>query len=439
MPPRDTYRTVSTTPKPVVPEPGTPAVLSAAQPPLRYIARQPILNREQGTYGYELLARCGPENLFRCIDPDAATYQTIDFSLLATASSLTAGLPAFINCTRNILLLDAITLLPRDRVIVEVLEDVPADPETMAACARLHRAGYRIALDDYLVDGPAAPMLAYADIVKVDFLATNVAQQARIAGEMRRRGIRLLAEKVEQREQFDLACRLGYELFQGYFFCTPQMVTMQDIPFSKLAHIQVLNTAYQDHYDVDELERAILREPALCYRLLRYLNSAAFGLFPIRSIRHALSLLGQLEIRKWVSIVVAIGISSDRPSELIASTLTRARTCEALAPACQGDPSEAFMTGIMSLMDAILDRPMDSLLTQLPLTKGCKAALRGEDTTMGKLLQLAVACERGVWTNVSELAVQLKLDEERVWDCFSSARRWSIEILKEPKEERKPI
>jgi EAL and modified HD-GYP domain-containing signal transduction protein len=309
----------------------------------------------------------------------------------------------------------------------------------MAACARLHRAGYRIALDDYLVDGPAAPMLAYADIVKVDFLATNVAQQARIAGEMRRRGIRLLAEKVEQREQFDLACRLGYELFQGYFFCTPQMVTMQDIPFSKLAHIQVLNTAYQDHYDVDELERAILREPALCYRLLRYLNSAAFGLFPIRSIRHALSLLGQLEIRKWVSIVVAIGISSDRPSELIASTLTRARTCEVLAPACQSDASEAFMTGIMSLMDAILDRPMDSLLTQLPLTKGCKAALRGEDTTMGKLLQLVVACERGVWTNVSELAVQLKLDEERVWDAFSAARRWSIEILKEPKEERKPI
>ncbi len=419
-----------------MPEPGTPAVLRGTAPALRYIARQPILNREQRTYGYELLSRSGPENLFRCTDPDAATIRTIDFSLLTSASSLTAGLPAFINCTRNILLQDAITLLPRDRVIVEVLEDVPADAETMAACARLHRAGYRIALDDYLIDGPAAPLLAYTDIVKVDFLATNVAQQARIAGEMRRRGIRLLAEKVELREQFELACRLGYELFQGYFFCMPQMVTMQDIPVSKLAHIQVLNSAYQEMYDVEELEQVILREPALCYRLLRYLNSAAFGLFPIRSIRHALSLLGQREIRKWVSIVVAIGVSSDRPSELIASTLARARSCEELAPSCQADASEAFMTGIMSLMDAILDRPMDALLTQLPLTKECKAALHGDATPLGKLLQLTVACERGHWTAVSRLAAELKLDEERAWDAFAAARRWSNEILKEPKEQK---
>jgi EAL and modified HD-GYP domain-containing signal transduction protein len=253
---------------------------------------------------------------------------------------------------------------------------------------------------------------------------------------MRRRGIRLLAEKVELREQFELACRLGYELFQGYFFCTPQMVTMQDIPVSKLAHIQVLNTAYQEFYDVEQLEQVILREPALCYRLLRYLNSAAFGLFPIRSIRHALSLLGQREIRKWVSIVVAIGVSSDRPSELIASTLARARTCEALAPECQADSSEAFMTGIMSLMDAILDRPMEGLLTQLPLTKECKAALRGDATPLGRLLQLTVACERGLWAEVSQLAAQLKLDEERVWDAFAAARRWSNEILKEPKESK---
>jgi EAL and modified HD-GYP domain-containing signal transduction protein len=422
-----------------MPEPGAPAAFSGTAPALRYIARQPILNREQRTYGYELLSRSGPENLFRCTDPDAATIRTIDFSLLASASSLTAGLPAFINCTRNILLQDAITLLPRDRVIVEVLEDVPADPETMAACARLHRAGYRIALDDYLIDGPAAPMLAFADIVKVDFLATNVAQQARIAGEMRRRGIRLLAEKVELREQFELACRLGYELFQGYFFCTPQMVTMQEIPVSKLAHIQVLNAAYQEFYDVEELEQAILREPALCYRLLRYLNSAAFGLFPIRSIRHALSLLGQREIRKWVSIVVAIGVSSDRPSELIASTLARARTCEALAQDCRADASEAFMTGIMSLMDAILDRPMEALLTQLPLTKECKSALRGDASPLGRLLQLTVACERGLWAEVSRLATELKLNEERVWDSFVAARRWSNEILKEPKEPKTPI
>ena len=130
---------------------------------------------------------------------------------------------------------------------------------------------------------------------------------------MRRRGIRLLAEKIETREQFQFALRLGYHYFQGYFFCKPQSLTLQDIPCSKLAYVQVLSIANREFYDVKKLEKAVLREPSLCYRLLRYLNSAAFGLFPIRSIRHALSLLGQREIRKWVSIVVAIAISGDRP------------------------------------------------------------------------------------------------------------------------------
>ncbi len=210
--------------------------------------------------------------------------------------------------------------------MVEVLEDVLADEEILAACDRLRRAGYLIALDDYVPTPDTMRLLPFADMVKVDFLATDAARQAGIAADMRRRGIRLLAEKVETREQFQFALRLGYHYFQGYFFCKPQTLTMQDIPCSKLSYIQVLSIANREFYDVDELEQAILREPSLCYRLLRYLNSAAFGLFPVRSIRHALSLLGQREIRKWVSIVVAISIAGDRPGELISSALTRARS-----------------------------------------------------------------------------------------------------------------
>ncbi len=248
--------------------------------------------------------------------------------------ALTGPQPAFINCTRNVLLRDVITLLPRDRVVIEVLEDVPADEEVLAACDRLRRAGYSIVLDDYVPSSDNARLLLFADMVKVDFLATDAARQAAIAAEMRRRGIRLVAEKIETREQFQFALRLGYHYFQGYFFCKPQSLTMHDIPCSKLSYVQVLSIANRDLYEVGELERAILREPSLCYRLLRYLNSAAFGLFPVRSIRHALSLLGQREIRKWVSIVVVISISSDRPCELISSALSRARTCEALAAAC---------------------------------------------------------------------------------------------------------
>jgi EAL and modified HD-GYP domain-containing signal transduction protein len=413
------------------PRPPQPLIGAESGTCLRYIARQPILNRDQDTYGYELLFRSGPENFFNCDDPDLASYQTIDLSLFSGSTTLTGAHPAFINCTRNILLRDVITLLPRDRVVIEVLEDVTADDEVIAACDRLRRAGYLIALDDYVPTPDTMRLLPLADIVKVDFLATDAARQAGIAADMRRRGIRLLAEKIETREQFDFALRLGYHYFQGYFFCKPQSLKMQDIPCSKLCYLHVLSIANREAYDVNELEQAVLREPSLCYRLLRYLNSAAFGLFPIRSIRHALSLLGQREIQKWVSIVVAIAISGDRPSELISSALTRARACEALATATGDDCSGAFMVGIMSLMDAILDCPMEAVIARLPLTEQCKDALRGRGNSLGKLLRLSICCERGEWEEISAISDERRLSEDTVWENYREACRWSAEVLKE--------
>jgi len=398
---------------------------------LRYIARQPILDREQNTYGYELLFRSGPENFFCCNDADNATCNTIDFSLLFGSSALTGRHPGFINCTRNILLDDVITLLPRDRIVIEVLENVVADEQTIAACDRLRRAGYVIALDDYVPTPDTLRLLPFADMVKVDFLATDSARQAAIAADMRRRGIKLLAEKVETSDHFQFALRLGYHYFQGYFFCKPQTITMVDIPCSKLTYINVLNIASRDVYEVEELERAVLQEPSLCYRLLRYLNSAAFGLFPVRSIRHALSLLGRREIRKWVSIVVAISVSYDRPAELILSALSRARTCETLASLTGEDTSGAFMVGLMSLMDAILDRPMEMLISQLPLATECKDALRGSRSGLGRLLHLAVCCERSAWNEISTMAAASTMSEEAIWDAHREACLWSNEIIQQ--------
>lgn len=197
---------------------------------MRYLARQPILDRKQNIHGYELLFRSGPEQLFRCDDPDAAADHTIDFSLLYGSSALTNGHTAFVNCTRNILLRDIITILPRDQVVIEVQEDVVANQEILAACERLHRAGYWIALDDYVPTPNTQRLLPFADIVKVDFLATDTACRAAIAADMRSRGICLLAEKVETRDHFDFAQHLGYRYFQGSFLGKPENLTTQDIP-----------------------------------------------------------------------------------------------------------------------------------------------------------------------------------------------------------------
>lgn len=411
--------------------PPPPPIISQSESCTRYIARQPILNREQKTHGYELLFRSGMENFFHAKDPDVATCTTIDLSLLFGSAALTFGHLAFINCTRNVLLHDIITLLPRDRVVIEVLENVLADEQTLAACDRLRRAGYLIALDDYVPNSNTIRLLPFADMVKVDFLATDSASQASIATDMRRRGIRLVAEKVETREQFEYAQLLGYHYFQGYFFCKPQTLTMQDIPCSKLASVHVLSVANREHFDVDDLEQAILREPSLCYRLLRYLNSAAFGLFPVRSVRHALSLLGQREIRKWVSIVVAISIGCDHPSELIYSALVRARSCESLAALCGEDSSSAFMVGILSLMDALLDRPMEMLLSQLPLSDESREALLGGAGPLGRLLQLAICCERGAWNELSSTAREQDYSEDEIFQAHREACAWSREILQQ--------
>ena len=402
---------------------------------MRYLARQPILDRDQNTHGYELLFRSSTENIFCGDEPDAASYHALDFSLHFGPPALTGGHFAFINCTRNNLLQDVITRLPRDRVVIEVLEDVPADQETLAACDRLQRAGYRIALDDYVPTPNTVRLLPYADLVKVDFMVTDAALQAAIAADMRRRGIRLLAEKVESREQFHLAQHLGYHYFQGYFFCRPETVTMQDIPCSKRAYVEVLRMAHRDSFDVDQLEHAILREPSLCYRMLRYLNSASLGALPIRSIRHALRLLGPREIRKGVSIAVALSLSGDRPEELIYSALVRARCCEGLASLCGEESGGAFLAGILSLMDAMLDRPMEFVIAQLGLTSDCKDALRGGASALGKLLRLAIGCERGAWEEIAVFASGSGIAETAILDIHREACRWSHQILQEDRRQ----
>lgn len=401
----------------------------------RYIARQPILNREQGTHGYELLFRSGPESFFRCDDPDADGCQAIDFSMLFGSSAVTGGQFTFVNCTRSILLRGVMTVLPRDRVVIEVPEDVLVDQKTIGACDRLHHAGYQIALDDYVPTPDTLRLIPFADIVKVDFQATDAALQAAIAADMRRRGIILLAQNVETREQFHFAQYLGFHYFQGYFFCWPESLAMQDVSCSTLAYLEVLSIAYRDFVDVDMLVQAILREPFLCNRLLRYLYSAAFGLFPIRSIRNALLLMDQSAIRKWISIAVAISLSSDRPEELIYCALVRARCCEVLAGLCGEDSGRALIVGIMSLMDAMIDRSREVVISHLPLAPDCGDALGGGANTLGNVLQVAIGCERGTWAVISRFASERGIPEEAILNVHSEACRWASVILQESRKQ----
>lgn len=406
--------------------------------PVRFIARQPILDTKQQIFGYELLFRAGADATFSDADSEMATRSTLDLSLLLGAEALTEGLPAFINCTRESLCSGIVNTLPKELVVLEVLEDVPADEETVRECQRLKKAGYRLALDDIVSTTDRLELLELADVVKVDFLLTDAKQQKALAQRFGRRGVQMLAEKVETHEQFRAALKMGYTLFQGYFFCRPVTMSAKDLPSTHMGYLEILRKVYEPELDYQALERAIREEPSLCYRLLRYLNSAAFGTYQVHSIVHALNLLGRDELRKWVSLVAAISLAGPQSAELIRMALMRARFCEQLAIQRGWAPTDFFLTGLFSLLDAILDRPLAQIIENIPISKPCRDALIGEPNRLRQALELAVVSSRGEWGKLPELCEKLGCTELEVYQWQTEAQRWVHSMMARKTVSRKP-
>jgi EAL and modified HD-GYP domain-containing signal transduction protein len=398
---------------------------------MKYLARQPILNRARELFAYELLFRNGLQNSCEGLDLELASASVLDTSFLIGFEKITAGHRMFINCPRDFLLRDYISLFPPHLVVVEILENIQPDQEIIDACRRLKQSGYMIALDDY-VDSPAwAPLVALADIIKVDFRLTEPKEQRAIVSRYEGKNIRMLAEKVETQEEFAAGMQMGYSLFQGYFFCRPEMMQHRSLPSSKLAYLELLQAATAPEFDIQELASKIKHEATLTFRLLRYLNSAAFELrSEIRSVPHALSLLGERELRKWIA-VVSVGVLADgKPGELMTVPLVRGRFCELLALlARMGEhANDLFLMGLLSVMDAILDRPLDSILADLPVRGEIKEALLARTGLYWQLLELAIAHERADWENVSVLVSETGMKEEQVSAMYLSAVNWSTAI-----------
>ncbi|HEY2645384.1 MAG TPA: HDOD domain-containing protein [Candidatus Acidoferrales bacterium] len=398
---------------------------------MKYIARQPILDRARDLFGYELLFRNGIQNSFEGLNLEHASVSVVDTSFLIGFEKLTAGHPMFINCPREFLLHDYISIFPPKTVIAEILESVHPDREIVEACRRLKNAGYSIALDDF-VDSPGwAPLVELADIIKVDFRSTASEERRKMVSRFACKQIRLLAEKVETQEEFAEGMKMGYSLFQGYFFCRPEMMQHGELPSSKLAYLELLRAATGPEFDMDELASKIKREASLTFRLLRYLNSAIFGFRgEIRSVPHALSLLGERELRKWIA-VVSVGVLADgKPDELMTIPLVRGRFCELLAPLAgmAGESNDLFLMGLLSVMDAILDQPLESIMAELPVKMEIKEALLARTGSYSKLLEIAIAHEIADWEKAAPLMHDTGLNEEEVSARYIAAVDWSTAL-----------
>ena len=397
------------------------------------MARQPILDLNKNLYAYELLFRSGPENYFPCVEPDMATSKLIDNSFFVMGlEKLVSNRFAFINMTRSALLSGLVFLLPRDRCVIEVLETVEPDDQVIEACRDFKRRGYRIALDDFIHKPSFEPLLALADYVKVDFMSSSPKERLSYARKMIPRGIRMLAEKVEHPEDFQEGIKAGYTLFQGYFFCKPEMVKTKSLPEYKLNIIRFLQELSHPDLDFDEIESIIKQEVSLSFKLLRLLNSAAMGLQrEVTSIRHALVLIGERPLKKWANLIAFSSLSDDKPTELITTCLLRAKFCETLGQKVHMKDREfdLFLTGMFSAVDVLLGRPLEELIEETFLPKDVARTLCGKDTPLYPIYRLALAFEGADWNLITRMTKQTGIPGQFAAETYREAMVWSRRVF----------
>jgi c-di-GMP-related signal transduction protein len=399
----------------------------------RYIARQPILGRNSKTFGYELLFRSGKENAFQSSDGEQASRVVIDNVFLLGLRTLTDSRVAFLNLTRETILSGTAALLPKERVVLEVLETVEADESVIEAVKELKEAGYKIALDDFTAPQDHHPLIEMADFIKVDFPLSTVEEREAFARRFVPQGIHLLAEKVETQDEFEFAVAAGYEYCQGYFFARPKLITGRDVPAFKLNLIRILQEANGPDFDQDRLEQILRHEPAVCYRLLKYLNTVTFAFrSEITSIHHALTLLGEQRTRKWLSLVAATAMGQDKPSELMVTGLVRARCSELLAEAA-GVPdwdTDLFLAGVLSIMDAILGKPLPSILEELKVSSRISSALTHETGRIHLTLNAVMSMETGDWEKIDTAASAAGVSSEDLESAYIQSIEWAHAIFR---------
>ncbi|MGD9504271.1 MAG: EAL and HDOD domain-containing protein [Syntrophobacteraceae bacterium] len=395
-----------------------------------FVARQPIFDAKQRVYGYELLYRANEENVFPDVDGDRASLSVIrSVMLLIGSRQMCGGRKAFINFTRNLILDGAASYLPKEIGVVEILEDVEPDPQLLKAVKTIRAAGYPLALDDFILRGNENnPLLDLVNIIKVDFRQTDERERSAIAKRFPGDGkVKLLAEKTETREEFRQGLDMGYRYFQGFFFCKPQIISRREIPGYKLNYLRILKELSTEEPSYNTLGKSIEQDPALTYKLLKYINSVFFGLRrEVTSIRQALALLGENEIRKWAALAILMELGKDHPHELMKLSLLRARLCEEIAASlnCRISKSELFFLGLFSCMDVVMGRPMEEILQDIPISESLRGALLGDAGEHREVLDLVIACERANWEKLSLCTSDLCLSRSALSETYAESIGW---------------
>lgn len=354
-------------------------------------------------------------------------------SSLLSSSFFTVGIEqianghrAFINFTEEMLLRGLPSMFPPRSLVVEILEDVEPTEEVIVACQSLVNKGYTLALDNFVYTRSHIPLLELAKIIKIDFMQASLDQILELVEISKKYHCKLLALKIETHEEYARARRLGFIYFQGYFFAKPELIKNKEISSSQKIYMRLILEVNRAEFEVKKLEDLIKKDVAISYKLIKYLNSAYYSrLQPISSIRQAIAFLGEQGTRMFVTLIAISKLSENKPDELIRLSCVRARFLELLGKELRQDQGVFFLLGLFSLLDAMLDLPMDSLLKQLPVSAEIAQALENKTGPLFPYLQLLQFYEAGRWSELDSAMVQLNLEGAKIVNFYLDAVRWS--------------
>lgn len=398
-----------------------------------FVARQPIFTAEMKIWGYELLFRHGETQSAVFTDGDQATTQVIADGFALGVRGMGSKIKALINFPRNVLLGQAPYVLPSERCVVEILETVLPEDDVMEACRELKASGYTLALDDFVGDPGFEPLCEIADIIKVDILGKTPTEVMSIVNGLKGYKARLLAEKVENINMFNVCKRLGFEYFQGYFFSKPEIVPGRKLSASQSTKIKLLKELNESEAELARLVEIIQTDLSISYRLLKYINSARFSLRgKIESIQRAVNMLGRQNLRQWLQVVILSDVNStDKGQELVRISVLRGRFLQLLATSGTApfSPDSMFVMGFFSVLDAILDQQMEQVLDEISLDPDIKATLVDPQSEHSVWIGLLNELDRGSWAGLEDKAGQMGIPMELVDNAAIEAAIWTDEVM----------
>ncbi len=398
-----------------------------------FVARQPIFNRDNEIVAYELLYRNSLKNFF-----DESVNSSKATAILITNSYINIGMEnliedkiGFINFDQTLINNEIPKLLNKDKVVIEVLETVIPDRKIMSNLINLKREGYTLALDDFTLEYQYMKTVPLYDIIKVDFIQTGLSGAEEIIKRFSNGKNKFLAEKVETAEEYNKAYELGYDYFQGYFFSKPQVVKSKSTSGIKYQYLRIKEEMQKEEPDFGEIERIIESDVDMSYKILKLVNTFSLT-SEVSSIRHAISILGLKEIDKWLNFIMLQNFTKEKPSELVKMSVIRSKFAELIAMNSnkRNQRYQASLIGLFSLIDAILGKTKEKVLSEIPMTEDVKKAIMlDKSSTLYPIMDIILSYEEAEWDKIDEISKEIQLDVNKVPELYLQAIKWADDYL----------